>query len=166
MVIVRYEGPSGAPGMPEMLDSTSRITTLCRQQGIVVGLMTDGRFSGGSVGLVIGHVGPEAALGGEIGLIEDGDTIIVDLNTNQINCIELSDTSIFNKRKLAWEKTVKSNGGVHPSLGVVDTRLLNRMRHSSVSAKFGAGMHPNRELWISEPRDPVETSFIPSNKFR
>jgi len=166
MVIVRYEGPSGAPGMPEMLDSTSRITTLCRQQGIVVGLMTDGRFSGGSVGLVIGHVGPEAALGGEIGLIEDGDTIIVDLNTNQINCIELSNTSILNKRKLAWEKTVKSNGGVHPSLGVVDTRLLNRMRHSSVSAKFGAGMHPNRDLWISEPRNPEETSFIPSNKFR
>ena len=85
MVIVRYEGPSGSPGMPEMLDSTSRITTLCRQQGIVVGLMTDARFSGGSVGLVIGHVGPEAAIGGEIGLIEDGDKIIVDLNTNEIN---------------------------------------------------------------------------------
>ena len=61
MIIVRYEGPSGAPGMPEMLDSTSRITTLCRENNIVVGLMTDGRFSGGSVGLVIGHVGPEAA---------------------------------------------------------------------------------------------------------
>ena len=62
MVIVRYEGPSGAPGMPEMLDPTSRITTLCRERGITVGLMTDARFSGGSVGLVIGHVGPEAAL--------------------------------------------------------------------------------------------------------
>ncbi len=166
MVIVRYEGPSGAPGMPEMLDSTSRITTLCRQQGIVVGLMTDGRFSGGSVGLVIGHVGPEAALGGEIGLIEDGDKIIVDLNTNEINCIDLFDTSILNKRKLAWEKMVESNGGTHPSLGEVDTRLLNRMRCSAVSAKLGGGMHPNRQLWISEPRDPVKTSFVPSNKFR
>jgi len=62
MVIVRYEGPSGAPGMPEMLDPTSRITTLCRERGIIVALMTDARFSGGSVGLVIGHVGPEAAL--------------------------------------------------------------------------------------------------------
>ena len=61
---------------------------------------------------------------------------------------------------------MESNGGTHPSLGVADTRLLNRMRHSSVSAKFGAGMHPNRELWVSEPRDPVETSFSPSNKFR
>ena len=95
MVIVRYEGPSGAPGMPEMLDSTSRITTLCRQQNIIVGLMTDARFSGGSVGLVIGHVGPEAALGGEIGLVQDGDQIIVDLNTNEINCTELQDNSVF-----------------------------------------------------------------------
>ena len=56
MVVVRYEGPVGGPGMPEMLDSTSRITTLCRERNIIVGLMTDGRFSGGSVGLVIGHV--------------------------------------------------------------------------------------------------------------
>ena len=54
--------------MPEMLNSTSRITAICREKNIVVGLMTDGRFSGGSVGLVIGHVGPEAAIGGPIGL--------------------------------------------------------------------------------------------------
>ena len=77
MIIVRYEGPSGAPGMPEMLDPTSRITTLCRERGIVVALMTDARFSGGSVGLVIGHVGPEAGLGGPIAFVEDGDEIIV-----------------------------------------------------------------------------------------
>ena len=75
MIVVRYEGPVGGPGMPEMLDSTSRITALCRERGIVVGLMTDGRFSGGSVGLVIGHVGPEAAVGGPIGLIEQGDDL-------------------------------------------------------------------------------------------
>lgn len=166
MVIVRYEGPSGAPGMPEMLDSTSRITTLCRQQGIVVGLMTDARFSGGSVGLVIGHVGPEAALGGAIALVEDGDEIIVDLNINELNCTELSDTTAFSKRKLSWEGTVELNGGAHPSVGLADTRLLNRMRFSAVSAKFGAGMHPNRDLWVSEPREPVETDFVPTNKFR
>ena len=69
IVVIRYEGPSGAPGMPEMLDSTSRITTLCREREITVALMTDGRFSGGSVGLVIGHVGPEAAVGGPTALI-------------------------------------------------------------------------------------------------
>ena len=76
MVVIRYEGPRGAPGMPEMLDPTSRITALCRQRGITIALMTDARFSGGSVGLVIGHVGPEAYLGGPIALIEDGDTIV------------------------------------------------------------------------------------------
>ena len=73
MIIVRYSGPIGAPGMPEMLDPTSRITALCRERNIVVALMTDARFSGGSVGLVIGHVGPEAAVGGPIALVEDGD---------------------------------------------------------------------------------------------
>ena len=166
MIIVRYEGPSGAPGMPEMLDATSRITTLCREQGMVVGLMTDARFSGGSVGLVIGHVGPEAALGGEIALIEDEDEIIVDLNINELNCTQLSDNAILNKRRSAWEKTVESNGGMHPSVGIADTRLLNRMRLSAVSAKFGAGMHPDRKLWVSEPRNPVKTSFVPSNKWK
>jgi dihydroxy-acid dehydratase len=166
MIIVRYEGPSGAPGMPEMLDSTSRITTLCRQQGIVVGLMTDARFSGGSVGLVIGHIGPEAALGGPIALVEDGDEIIVDLNINELSCTELADPAVFNNRKLVWEDTVRTNGGMHPSIGLADTRLLNRMRFSAVSAKLGGGMHPNRNLWVSEPRNPVQTSFIPSNKFR
>ena len=89
MIVVRYEGPFGAPGMPEMLDSTSRITALCREKNIVVGLMTDGRFSGGSVGLVIGHVGPEAAAGGAIALIETGDEIVVDLNKNELNCTQL-----------------------------------------------------------------------------
>ena len=166
MVIVRYEGPSGAPGMPEMLDSTSRITTLCRQKDIVVALMTDARFSGGSVGLVIGHVGPEAALGGPIALIKDGDNIVVDLNNNQINCLELSDPKIMQQRKDAWEKIVESNGGTHPSIGDANTRLLNRMRFSSVSAKYGAGMHPNRELWVSEPRSPEKSTFTPRNKYR
>ena len=74
MVVIRYEGPAGAPGMPELLDPTSRITALCRQRHITIALMTDARFSGGSVGLVIGHVAPEAFLGGPIALVEDGDT--------------------------------------------------------------------------------------------
>ncbi|OED41344.1 dihydroxy-acid dehydratase [Chromatiales bacterium (ex Bugula neritina AB1)] len=166
MVIVRYEGPSGAPGMPEMLDSTSRITTLCREKDIVVGLMTDARFSGGSVGLVIGHVGPEAALGGPIAFIEDGDEIIVDLNTNELNCTELQDADTFNARKAAWEKVVADNGGIHPSCGEVDTRLLNRMRLSAVSAVYGAGMHPDRELWVPQARTPDMSGFVPGNKWR
>ena len=166
MVIVRYEGPSGAPGMPEMLDSTSRITTLCREKDIVVGLMTDARFSGGSVGLVIGHVGPEAALGGPIGLLEDGDEIVVDLNINELNCTPLSDPDIFAARKAAWEKVVADNGGMHPSIGDADSRLLNRMRRSAVSAIFGAGMHPDRILWVKEPRQPEITGHVPKKKFR
>ena len=166
MVIVRYEGPSGAPGMPEMLDSTSRITTLCRERGIVVGLMTDGRFSGGSVGLVIGHVGPEAALGGEIGLIEDGDEIVIDLNVNEINCTELRDAAKREERRKAWEQTVAGNGGIHPSVGNANTRLLNQMRNSAVPANLGAGMHPGRKLWISEPRQAVASGFQPKNVHR
>ena len=166
MIIVRYEGPSGAPGMPEMLDSTSRITTLCREKGIVVGLMTDARFSGGSVGLVIGHVGPEAALGGPIAFVENGDEIVVDLNINELNCTQLSDPASMSARKAGWDKVVATNGGMHPSIGVADTRLLNRMRRSAVSANFGAGMHPDRVLYVNEPRDPVRTAFVPSNRHR
>ena len=115
MVIVRYEGPSGAPGMPEMLDPTSRITTLCRERGIVVALMTDARFSGGSVGLVIGHVGPEAALGGPIAFIEDGDEVVADLNANTLDCTALKDPATLARRKAAWEKAVAANGGIHPN---------------------------------------------------
>ncbi len=166
MIVVRYEGPFGAPGMPEMLDSTSRITALCRERNIVVGLMTDGRFSGGSVGLVIGHVGPEAAAGGAIALIEENDTIIVDLNTNELNCEQLFTSSVYAQRKAKWEREVDDNNGIHPSVGIADTRLLNRMRCSAVSAVFGAGMHPDRSLWVREPREPVKSQFEPSNKFR
>ncbi len=166
MVVVRYEGPTGGPGMPEMLDSTSRITALCRERNIVIALMTDGRFSGGSVGLVIGHVGPEAAIGGPIALIEDGDRICVDLNSNELTCVELLDEDTFNIRKAQWQAAVERNGGVHPALGNVNTRLLNKMRRTAVSAVYGAGMHPDRELWISEPREMSLSSFKPQNKFR
>ena len=155
MIIVRYEGPVGGPGMPEMLDSTSRITALCRERNIVVGLMTDGRFSGGSVGLVIGHVGPEAAVGGPIGLIHNGDEIIVDLKKNELNCTQLLDPRIVDQRQSEWNAIVEKNSGSHPSIGDADTRLLNRMRRSAVSAMFGAGMHPNREVWIPNPRNPI-----------
>ena len=166
MVIVRYEGPSGAPGMPEMLDSTSRITTLCRERGITVGLMTDGRFSGGSVGLVIGHVGPEAALGGPIAFIQDGDEIVVDLNKNELNCTALKDAATLKKRTAAWEKAVKDGGGTHPSCGIADTRLLHRARHTAVPATRGGGLHPGREVWVREPRKVERSSFKPANKFR
>jgi len=166
VVIVRYEGPSGAPGMPEMLDPTSRITALCRERDIVIALMTDARFSGGSVGLVIGHVGPEAALGGPIAFVEDGDAIVIDLNTDEINCPALEDTATLKARKTAWQKVVDDNGGIHPACGQADTRLLNNMRASAVPAAQGGGMHPGRELWISEPRQPEISGFKAANKWR
>ncbi len=165
-VIVRYEGPSGAPGMPEMLDPTSRITALCRERGIVVALMTDARFSGGSVGLVIGHVGPEAALGGPIAFIEDGDEIVIDLNKNELNCTALSDPATAAKRKAAWEKIVAANGGVHPNCGAADTRLLHRARHTAVPATRGGGLHPNREVWVRDQREAMRSGHVPKNKYR
>ena len=165
MIIVRYEGPVGAPGMPEMLDPTSRITTLCRERNITVALMTDARFSGGSVGLVIGHVGPEAALGGPIALLNDGDTIVADLNKNELNCLELNDQNIFDSRKSLWEKEVRDNQGLHPEIGEIDTRLLARMRNLAVSAVFGAGMHPNQKVWVHNPRKPNKDTYKPINKY-
>jgi dihydroxy-acid dehydratase len=140
MVVIRYEGPRGAPGMPEMLDPTSRITTLCRQKGITIGLMTDARFSGGSVGLVVGHVGPEAYLGGPIALIEDGDTIVVDINKDHLDCQELDDAAVYAKRSKAWQEAATQNGGVHPKVNPITNRLLKRTRASARPALQGGGM--------------------------
>lgn len=141
MVVIRYEGPKGAPGMPELLDPTSRITTLCRQKNITIALMTDARFSGGSVGLVVGHVAPEAYLGGPIALVEAGDTIVVDLNKNTLNCLELDNPDIERARKAAWQLAAQDNGGVHPDVKPIKNRLLERMRAASVPALQGAGIH-------------------------
>ncbi|MEY2471534.1 MAG: dihydroxy-acid dehydratase [Actinomycetota bacterium] len=141
MVVIRYEGPRGAPGMPEMLDPTSRITTLCRQRNITIALMTDARFSGGSVGLVIGHVGPEAFLGGPIALIHDGDEIVVDLNTDRLDCTQLSEAGVYDARLAAWHAATDANGGVHPDAVPVTSRVLSRMRTTAAPALRGAGMH-------------------------
>jgi dihydroxy-acid dehydratase len=163
MIIVRYEGPSGAPGMPEMLDPTSRITTLCRDRGIVIALMTDARFSGGSVGLVIGHVGPEAALGGPIALVEEGDEIIVDLDTNRLDCPALADPAAFARRKAAWDAEVERAGGVHPHCGAADTRLLHRARRTALPAVRGGGMSPDRSVFVRDERKAERSGFTPTN---
>ena len=140
MVVIRYEGPRGAPGMPELLDPTSRITVLCRRRNITIALMTDARFSGGSVGLVIGHVAPEAFLGGPIALIKDGDTIVVDINTDGIDCVELDDPDEAARRAQTWQAEAGANGGVHPQVIPVSSRVLKRMRASARPALRGAGM--------------------------
>jgi dihydroxy-acid dehydratase len=140
IAVVRYEGPRGAPGMPEMLEPTSRLTTLCRSRQITVALLTDGRFSGGSVGLVIGHVAPEAFLGGPIALIQDDDAIVVDLNTNRLDCVELEDRTVHRQRLGEWQAAVKANGGLHPDTRPATSRLLVRMRATARTALAGAGM--------------------------
>ncbi|HEY3843877.1 MAG TPA: dihydroxy-acid dehydratase [Acidimicrobiales bacterium] len=140
MVVIRYEGPRGAPGMPELLDPTSRITALCRQRNITIALMTDARFSGGSVGLVVGHVAPEALLGGPIALVEDGDTILVDLNTDHLDCVQLDDPDLYERRAKAWRAAAEANGGLHPDVTPVTDRLLARMRATALPALLGGGM--------------------------
>ena len=140
MVVIRYEGPRGAPGMPELLDPTSRITALCRRRGITIALMTDARFSGGSVGLVIGHVSPEAALGGPIALIDEGDTIIVDVNHDSLDCTELSDSAILAARRARWQAEAEHNGGTHPLVRPATTRLLRRARANALPPLQGAGL--------------------------
>ncbi len=94
------EGPVGGPGMREMLAPTSAIVG--QGLGEKVALITDGRFSGGTYGLVVGHIAPEAAVGGNIALIEEGDLITVDA-LNQVIEVSLSDSEL-ERRKRKWEK--------------------------------------------------------------
>jgi len=99
VVVIRYEGPRGGPGMQEMLSPTSYI--MGAGLGESVALLTDGRFSGGTRGACIGHVSPEAAVGGPIGLLKDGDIIEIDIPHNQIN-VKLSDEELADRKK-QWQ---------------------------------------------------------------
>jgi dihydroxy-acid dehydratase len=98
VVIIRYEGPRGGPGMPEMLSPTGAIVGA----GLAadVALITDGRFSGGSAGFIVGHVTPEAQVGGPIALVKNGDRITIDAESNTIT-IDLADDELA-RRKRAW----------------------------------------------------------------
>ena len=100
VVVIRYEGPKGAPGMPEMLKPTSAITGA--GLGSHVALITDGRFSGGSHGFVVGHITPEAFDGGLIAFVHNNDIIEIDINTNTIN-LKITDDEI-NERKKLWQR--------------------------------------------------------------
>ena len=100
VIVIKYEGPKGGPGMPEMLTPTSAI--MGAGLGNDCALITDGRFSGGSHGFVIGHVTPEAQVGGPIGLIEDGDIIEIDAEKRTMNAIEVTE-EIFAERRKKWE---------------------------------------------------------------
>ena len=124
VVVIRYEGPKGGPGMREMLNPTSAIAGM--GLGSSVALITDGRFSGASRGASIGHVSPEAAVGGPIALIEEGDIIAIDIPANTIN-VKVSDEELA-KRKEAWT----------PKEPKVKTGYLARYASMVTSADKGA----------------------------
>jgi dihydroxy-acid dehydratase len=109
VIVIRYEGPKGGPGMPEMLTPTSALVG----QGLLesVALITDGRFSGASWGWLVGHVAPEAAVGGTIGLVKNGDLITLDANKG---LIQLEVTSVeIKRRRAAWKpRKPRYNDGV------------------------------------------------------
>ena len=101
VIVIRYEGPKGGPGMREMLKPTSAIMGL--GLGDKIGFITDGRFSGGTHGFVVGHVSPEAAEGGMIAIVQDGDTILIDADNDQL-ILKVDDEEI-KKRELNWKNT-------------------------------------------------------------
>ena len=123
VVVIRYEGPKGGPGMREMLNPTSAIAGM--GLGSSVALITDGRFSGASRGASIGHVCPEAAAGGPIGLVEEGDIISIDIDANTINVL-VSDEELA-RRRANWTPKTKEVDG-----------YLRRYRNLVTSADKGA----------------------------
>jgi dihydroxy-acid dehydratase len=130
VVIITYEGPKGGPGMQEMLYPTSYIKA--KHLGEKCALITDGRFSGGTSGLSIGHVSPEAAAGGAIGLVRDGDLIEIDIPNRSIN-VKLSDAELEARRK---EELAKGKEAFKP----------NRERHVSKALRAYASMVSSADL--------------------
>ena len=128
VLVIRYEGPKGAPGMREMLSPTGAI--MGKGLGSEVALITDGRFSGGSHGFVVGHVSPEAAVGGPIGLIEDGDIIRIDAERKEIN-VDVAEDEL-ERRRNAWKRPESP----------VKRGVLAKYRNEVASASEGATTIP------------------------
>jgi dihydroxy-acid dehydratase len=109
VIVIRYEGPKGAPGMPEMLKGTSLI--MGKGLGNDVALITDGRFSGGTHGFVVGHITPEAQEGGNLALVKDGDRIVIDAINNTLDVI-ISDDELAKRRKEWVKPPYKAQNGL------------------------------------------------------
>ena len=109
VIVIRYEGPKGGPGMREMLAPTAAIVG--KGLGGKVALITDGRFSGGTYGIVIGHVAPEAQVGGNLALLQNGDTIQIDIENNRVD-VDLKQEELENRRKSFKPKEIKYKKGV------------------------------------------------------
>lgn len=134
VVIIRYEGPKGGPGMQEMLYPTSYLKS--KGLGKYCALLTDGRFSGGTSGLSIGHVSPEAAEGGNIGLVQNGDIITIDIPNRSIN-VELTDAELHARREAMEAKGVHAWQPVAPRERAVSP-ALRAYAAMTTSAAFGA----------------------------
>jgi dihydroxy-acid dehydratase len=128
VLVIRYEGPKGGPGMREMLGVTSAIYG--QGMGDKVALITDGRFSGATRGFCIGHVGPEAAVGGPIGLLKDGDVVDIDAEAGRLD-VEVSDTDLAARR-----------GGWEPRASNYNSGTLWKYAQTVGSAEKGAVTHP------------------------
>jgi len=109
VVVIRYVGPKGGPGMPEMLKPTSAIMGC--GLGKDVALITDGRFSGGTHGFVVGHITPEAQDGGNIAFIKNGDKIIIDAVSNTLN-VDISENELLERKSIWVKPKLKFNSGV------------------------------------------------------
>ena len=120
VVVIRYEGPRGGPGMQEMLYPTSYLKS--KGLGKACALITDGRFSGGTSGLSIGHVSPEAAEGGAIGLVEDGDRIEIDIPGRKIDLL-VSDEELAHRRAAMEAKGATAWKPEAPRKRVISTAL-------------------------------------------
>ncbi len=134
VVVIRYEGPKGGPGMQEMLYPTSYLKS--KGLGKACALLTDGRFSGGTSGLSIGHVSPEAAEGGNIGLVQNGDIITIDIPNRSIN-VKLTDAQLHERREAMEAKGVHAWQPEHPRERAVSP-ALRAYAAMATSAAFGA----------------------------
>lgn len=132
VVVIRYEGPRGGPGMQEMLYPTSYLKS--KGLGKACALLTDGRFSGGTSGLSIGHVSPEAAEGGEIGLVENGDTIAIDIPGRTINLL-VSDEVLAHRRSQQEHRGAEAWHPVHPRQRKVSAALQAYAAMTTSAAK-------------------------------
>ncbi|MDW5595311.1 dihydroxy-acid dehydratase [Conexibacter stalactiti] len=147
VVVIRYEGPRGGPGMQEMLYPTSYLKG--RGLGRSCALITDGRFSGGTSGLSIGHVSPEAAAGGAIALIENGDTIAIDIPARTIS-LEISDAELAERRR-----ALESSGGYVP---------VGRERYVSPALRAYAAMATSADTGAVRDVDAVERALAAAER--
>jgi dihydroxy-acid dehydratase len=134
VLVIRYEGPKGGPGMREMLGVTSAIYG--QGMGDKVALITDGRFSGATRGFCIGHVGPEAAVGGPIGLLQDGDVIAIDAEAGTLE-VEVAPDQL-DRRRQAWRAhpTMYGSGSLWKYAQTVGPAHLGAVTHPGAKAEI------------------------------